>query len=79
MLAKACDLTPGTFIMTMGDAHIYSDHVDALKAQLDREPREFPELLLKKESGCEIDGWAMDDFEVRGYKPHPAINMKMSV
>lgn len=91
MLAKTCNLTPGTFIMTMGDAHIYSDHVDALKAQLEREPREFPELVLlkekekekEKESGCEmemeIDGWSMEDFEVRGYKPHPAIGMKMSV
>lgn len=79
MLAVSCDLDPGTFILAMGDAHIYTDHVDALKAQLEREPREFPELWIRKETGCEIDGWTAEDFEVRGYKPHPAIGMKMSV
>jgi thymidylate synthase len=79
MLAQVCDLTPGTLINTMGDAHVYSDHVEALQIQLEREPREFPELLIKKEIGCEIDGWTLDDFEVKGYKPHPGINMKMSV
>lgn len=79
MLARTCDLTPGTFIITMGDAHIYSDHVEALKVQLEREPRDFPELHIKKARGCEIDGWTVEDFEVKGYKPHPAINMKMSV
>lgn len=79
MLAKTCDLTPGTFVITMGDAHIYSDHVEALKVQLEREPRDFPELHIKREAGCEIDGWTAEDFEIKGYKPHPAINMKMSV
>lgn len=79
MLARTCDLTPGTFVITMGDAHIYSDHVEALKVQLEREPRDFPELHIKREAGCEIDGWTVEDFEVKGYKPHPAINMKMSV
>lgn len=79
MIAKTCDLIPGTFVITMGDAHIYSDHIDALKVQLQREPRAFPELHINRETGCEIDGWTIEDFEVKGYKPHPAINMKMSV
>ena len=51
MLAQACDLTPGTFTHTMGDAHVYADHVDALKIQLEREPREFPTLKINKEVG----------------------------
>ncbi len=79
MLAHVCDLTPGTFIQTMGDAHIYLDHVDALKLQLEREPRDFPELIINREPGGEIEGWKAEDFEVKGYKPHPGISMKMSV
>lgn len=79
MLAQACDLTPGTFTHTMGDAHVYVDHVDALKVQLEREPRDFPTLKINKEIGCSIDGWKAEDFEVIGYKPHPTIAMKMSV
>ncbi|KAF2637630.1 thymidylate synthase [Massarina eburnea CBS 473.64] len=79
MLARACDLTPGTFTHTMGDAHVYLDHVDALKVQLEREPREFPTLKIAREVGCSIDGWKAEDFEVVGYKPHASIAMKMSV
>ncbi len=79
MLAHVCDLTPGTFIHTMGDAHVYLDHVDALKIQLEREPREFPGLVIRRISGGEIDGWKAEDFELKDYKPHPGISMKMSV
>lgn len=79
MLAHVCDLTPGTFTHTMGDAHVYADHVDALKVQLEREPREFPTLKIKRELGGSIDGWKAEEFEVLGYKPHGAIAMKMSV
>ena len=79
MLAHVCDLTPGTLTQTMGDAHVYLDHVDALNIQLDREPRAFPELLIKREPRGEIDGWKVGDFEVNNYKPHPGIPMKMSV
>jgi len=79
MLAQVCDLTPGTFIQTMGDAHVYLDHVDALKVQLEREPRAFPEIVINREPRGEIDGWKAEDFEVKGYKPHPGIPMKMSV
>ncbi|KAJ8060544.1 hypothetical protein OCU04_010860 [Sclerotinia nivalis] len=81
ILAHACDLTPGTFTHTMGDAHVYVDHVDALKIQLEREPREFPELgILREDKGSGVvDGWKGEEFEVRGYKPHGKIDMKMSV
>ncbi|KAF2012982.1 thymidylate synthase-like protein [Aaosphaeria arxii CBS 175.79] len=79
MLASVCDLTPGTFTHTMGDAHVYLDHVDALNVQLEREPREFPELRIKREIGGSIDGWAVEDFEIVGYEPHKTIAMKMSV
>ncbi|KAI9704863.1 MAG: Thymidylate synthase [Candelina mexicana] len=79
MLAHVADLVPGTLIHTMGDAHVYLDHVDALKIQLEREPREFPMLQIKREKGGSIDGWRVEDFEVGGYEPHKSIAMKMSV
>ena len=79
MLAHVCDLTPGTFIHTMGDAHVYRDHVEALNVQLEREPRSFPELVIHREKGGSVDGWRVEDFEVRGYEPHRGIKMEMSV
>ncbi|EON68268.1 thymidylate synthase [Coniosporium apollinis CBS 100218] len=79
MLAHVCDLTPGTFTHTMGDAHVYVDHVEALNVQLEREPRDFPALEIKKDKGGSIDGWMAEDFVVVGYNPHKTIAMKMSV
>ena len=79
MLAHVCDLVPGTFTHVMGDAHVYVDHVDALKVQLEREPRAFPTLEIKREKGGSIDGWNVEDFIVNGYEPHKGIVMKMSV
>ena len=79
MLADVCNLTPGTFIHTMGDAHVYLDHVDALKIQLERIPREFPDLKILNHHEGNIDGWKAEDFEIIGYKPYASIPMKMSV
>ncbi|KAK1446850.1 thymidylate synthase [Colletotrichum paranaense] len=80
MIARACDLVPGSLTHVMGDAHVYADHVDALKVQLEREPRDFPLLEINnREPGCSIDGWKVEDFVVKGYEPHKTIAMKMSV
>lgn len=79
MLAHVCDLVPGSLTHVMGDAHVYVDHVDALKTQLEREPREFPELEIAREKNGSIDGWKAEDFVVKGYDPHKTIAMKMSV
>lgn len=81
MLAHACDLVPGELIHTMGDAHVYLDHIDALKEQLLREPREFPTLNIKRDDrgSGQMDGWKIEELEVVGYKPHGGIKMKMSV
>ena len=79
MLAHVCDLTPGTLTQTMGDAHVYVDHIDALKIQLEREPRDFPDFEVLNGRKESIDGWKVEDFSVKGYKPHPTIAMKMSV
>jgi thymidylate synthase len=81
MIAHVCDLVPGVFTHTMGDAHVYADHVEALKVQLTRTPKAFPQLeILGKEAGkASIDGWKVEDFVVKGYEPHKGIAMKMSV
>ena len=81
MLAHAADLLPGTLVHTIGDAHVYVDHIEAVREQLEREPTAFPELRIKREDrGSEvIDGWKEEEFEVLGYQPHKAIKMKMSV
>ncbi|WVW78349.1 thymidylate synthase [Kwoniella bestiolae CBS 10118] len=81
MIAYITDTTPHEFILQMGDAHVYKDHVDPLKVQLEREPREFPKLNFKrtKDEVGGIDGFRVEDFEVVGYKPHGKIEMKMSV
>ncbi|RAL13659.1 thymidylate synthase [Aspergillus homomorphus CBS 101889] len=81
MLAHAVDMVPGSLTHTLGDAHVYLDHVEALHEQLLREPTAFPELRIKRDdrgSGV-IDRWAEEEFEVLGYQPHKAIKMKMSV
>ncbi|OAA69131.1 thymidylate synthase [Cordyceps fumosorosea ARSEF 2679] len=79
MLAHVCDLVPGSLTHVMGDTHVYMDHVEALKVQLEREPREFPTLEIAREKGGSIDGWKVEDFVVQGYDPHKTIAMKMSV
>ncbi|KAF2672874.1 thymidylate synthase [Microthyrium microscopicum] len=79
MIAHVCDLIPGSLTHVMGDAHIYVDHIDALKIQLEREPRDFPKLEINRELGGSIDGWKAEEFVIKGYDPHKTIPMKMSV
>ncbi|GAP92794.1 putative thymidylate synthase [Rosellinia necatrix] len=79
MIAHVCELVPGSLTHVMGDAHVYCDHVDALKIQLEREPRPFPTLEIAREKGGSIDGWNVEDLVVKDYNPHKTIAMKMSV
>ncbi|KAI0703277.1 thymidylate synthase [Earliella scabrosa] len=78
MVAHVTDTDAHELIIQLGDAHVYRDHVDALRVQLEREPRPFPKLrwLRKVES---IDDFKSEDIVVEGYDPHPSIAMKMSV
>jgi len=78
MIAHVCDLVPGDFIHTLGDAHVYSNHVEPLKVQLERVPRPFPTLNIKRKI-TSIDDFTFDDFELVGYKPHAKIAMAMAV
>ena len=78
MVAQATGLAPGDFVHVIGDAHVYSNHVDALKVQLQREPRPFPTLTINP-AKTGIDDFEFADFTVEGYKPYPKIDMKMAV
>lgn len=72
MLAQQCDLQVGEFIWTGGDCHIYNDHFEQVKLQLSRDPRPFPQLNIKRRPESIFD-YTLEDFEVIGYDPHPAI------
>lgn len=78
MIAHVCDLKPGDFVHCLGDAHVYSNHVAPLKVQLERVPRPFPKLTIKRKI-ANIEDFTMDDFQLDGYKPHPKIKMEMAV
>lgn len=78
MIAEVCDMDCGEFIHTMGDAHVYKDHIEALQEQLKREPRSFPKLKINRKVE-NIDDFKFDDFEIVDYHPYGKINMKMSV
>lgn len=75
---QVCDLRPGEFVHTCGDAHVYANHVEPLKQQLLNAPRHFPRLLLNPAKRC-IDDFTADDFELVGYSPHKTIKMQMAV
>ena len=78
LVAQACDLKPGEFVHCIGDAHVYLNHVDALREQVERIPKPFPKLRVNPEVR-DIDSFQYSDFTVEGYKPDAAIKMKMAV
>ena len=79
MIARVTGTEAHELIMQLGDAHVYRDHVEALQKQLLRDPREFPKLSWNREDILDIDNFTAEDFVVEGYKPHPKLEMKMSV
>ncbi|KAF9268524.1 thymidylate synthase [Marasmius fiardii PR-910] len=79
MIAHVTGTEAHELIIQLGDAHVYRDHTDALKAQLEREPRPFPKLRWARESINDIEDFVAEDVVVEGYDPHPSIPMKMSV
>jgi thymidylate synthase len=78
MIAQVTDLKPGEFIHTLGDAHLYENHLDQARELLSREPRPLPKLKLNP-SVRDIDGFRFEDIEVVDYDPHPPIKALVAV
>ncbi|MBQ3173664.1 MAG: thymidylate synthase [Alistipes sp.] len=77
MVAKECGLEPGEFIHTLGDAHLYLNHVEQATEQLGREPRQLPKMHLNPAVESIFD-YRYEDFTLEGYDPHPAIKAPLS-
>jgi thymidylate synthase len=80
LIAQQCDLEPGEFIHTFGDLHLYRNHLtrEIVHAQLGREPRPLPRLVLKRRPATLFD-YGFEDIELQGYDPHPAIRAPIAV
>ena len=78
MVAQVCDLIPGDFIHTLGDAHIYLNHITQVEEQLLREPRPLPKMIINPEVK-DIFNFKYEDFHLEGYDPWPAIKGVVSV
>ena len=78
MMAQVCGLEPGEFIHTFGDLHIYTNHLEQVKQQLARTPRQLPRMVLNPEVK-DIFDFKYEDFRLEGYDPWPAIKGQVSV
>lgn len=78
MLAQVCGYEPGDFVHTLGDAHIYANHLDQVKEQLSRKPYPLPKMKLNPEIKSIYD-FTIDDFSLEDYQAHPRIAAKVAV
>jgi thymidylate synthase len=78
MVARVCGLEPADFVHTLGDAHLYLNHLEQARLQLTREPRPLPRMALNPERKSLFD-FTYDDFTLSGYDPHPAIKAPIAV
>ena len=81
LIAEITGYQAGTFVHTLGDAHIYSNHMDQVKEQLTREPYPLPELKLKKSIKTleDIENLEWEDFELINYKSHGVLKAPVAV
>ncbi len=78
MMAKVCGLRAGDFVHTLGDAHLYSNHLDQARLQLTREPRPLPRMIIHGDQKNIFD-FNYEDFELVDYNPHPHIKADVAV
>jgi thymidylate synthase len=78
MIAHVTDLRPGDFVHTLGDAHLYRNHLDQARLQIERAPRPLPRLILNPEARC-LFAFRYEDFTLDGYDPHPHIKAEVSI
>jgi len=78
IMAQVCGLEAGEFVHSIGDAHVYLNHVEPLKEQLKRTPKKFPTLRINPNKK-DVDSFEYKDFKIEGYAPHKTIKMKMAV
>ena len=78
MIAQVCDLEPGEFVHTLGDAHIYTNHLEQVKLQLTREPKKLPKMKINPNVKNIFD-FVFEDFELEDYEAHPHIKGEVSV
>lgn len=78
MMASVCSLKPGEFVHVIGDAHVYENHIDALKEQIKKSPKDFPTLHLNPNIKS-IDDFTTDDIQLKNYHSHSSIAMQMAV
>lgn len=78
LLADQCDLELGDLVVSIGDAHIYSNHFEQVKTQLSRNPRSLPKLVVKRKAASIYD-YEFEDLELVGYDPHPPIKAPVAV
>ena len=78
MVAQQCDLEPGEIVHSIGDLHLYLNHMEQVKRQLSRDPRPLPRLIIKRKPESIFD-YRYDDFEIVDYEPHPGIAAPIAV
>jgi thymidylate synthase len=78
MIAQVTDMIPGDFVHTFGDVHIYSNHIEQARTQLQRTPRPLPLMEINRERKSVFD-FEYEDFRLTGYDPYPPIKAEVAV
>jgi len=78
MIAQQCDLEVGEIIISIGDCHLYNNHIQQAETQLKRSPKTLPKLIIKRKPASIFD-YQFEDFDIIDYHPHPAISAPIAI